>query len=82
MAGLALGYLLFSPRRRQGVRELLLGSLLPSASKGVHDAWDGVRKSSGSALSDFGDRFSHMSDEVGDRFSTLAKRASKLRSRW
>ena len=89
VAGLALGYLLFSPRRSRGLRDLLLGSLVPAASKGVHDAWDGVRKGgaiSGRALSDFGDRVSHMSDQVGDRFSDLASRAShgasKLRSRW
>lgn len=80
VAGLALGYILFSPRRRGGLREMLLGSMMPAASKGMHDAWDGVRKSR--ALSDFGDRVSHMSDQVGDRFSDLASRASKLRSRW
>jgi hypothetical protein len=80
VAGLALGYLLFSPRRRHGVRELLLGSLMPAASKGMHGAWDGVRNSR--ALSDLGDRVSHMGDQVGDRFSHFASRASKLRSRW
>lgn len=80
VAGLALGYLLFSPRRSRGLREALFGSLVPTASKGMHNAWDGVRNSR--TLSDLGDRMSHMSDQMGDRLSDLASRASKLRSRW
>ncbi len=70
MAGLALGYLLFSPRRSGGLRTLLLGSLVPTAAKGMHGAWDGVRKSR--SLSDFGDRVSHMGDQMGDRISHMS----------
>ncbi|WP_367874256.1 hypothetical protein [Luteolibacter sp. Populi] len=80
VAGLALGYLLFSPRRSQGVRQLLLGSLVPAASKGVHDAWEGLRDSR--TFSNIGDRVVHFSDHVGDGVSHLADRAAKLRKRW
>ena len=78
--GLALGYVLFSPRRSNGLRQLLLGSLLPVATKGAHDAWDSVRKNR--TLSDIGDRVTNFSDYMGDRAHDLAHRASKLRSRW
>ena len=79
VAGLALGYLLFSPRRNQGLRQLLLGSLVPAAGKSVHHAWDELRHNR--ALADLGDRVVHFSDHVGDGVSHLAKRAAKLRKR-
>lgn len=78
--GLALGYVLFAPRRSNGLRQLLLGSLLPVATKGAHDAWESVRKNR--SLSGIGDRVTNFSDHVGDRMHDFAHRASKLRSRW
>jgi len=80
IAGLALGYILFSPRRSKGLRQALMGSLMPAANKGAHDAWDSLRHNR--TLSDLGDRVVNFSDHVGDRFSYLANRASNLRRRW
>jgi hypothetical protein len=80
LAGLALGYLIFSPRRRHGLREMLMGTLMPAANKGAHDAWDSLRHNR--TLSDLGDRVVNFSDHVGDRVSDLAGRAAKLRRRW
>ncbi|WP_035603579.1 hypothetical protein [Haloferula sp. BvORR071] len=79
LAGLALGYILFSPRRSNGLRQMLLGSMT-DANKGAHDAWDSLRHNR--TLSDLGDRVVNFSDHVGDRFSDLADRAAKLRRRW
>ena len=78
--GLALGYVLFAPRRNNGLRQLVLGSLMPVATKGAHNAWESVRRSR--AVSGFGDRVTSFSDHMGDRMHDLAGRASKLRSRW
>jgi hypothetical protein len=78
--GLALGYLLFSPRRNNGLRQLVLGSLVPVASKGAHDAWESIRHNR--TLSHLGDRVTNFSDHVGDRAHDLAHRAAKLRRRW
>ena len=80
VAGLAIGYVLFSPRRSNGIRQLLMGSLVPGARRGAHDAWDGIRKNR--TLSHLGDRVVHFSDHVGDRVHDLTGRAAKLRSRW
>jgi hypothetical protein len=78
--GLALGYVLFSPRRNNGLRQLVLGSLMPVATKGAHNAWESIRKNR--TISGFGDRVTDFSDHMGDRMHDLAGRASKLRSRW
>ena len=80
VVGLALGYVLFAPRRSNGLRQLVLGSLLPVATKGAHDAWESVRKNR--SLSQFGDRVTNFGDHVGDRMHDIAHRASKLRRRW
>jgi hypothetical protein len=78
--GLALGYVLFAPRRNNGLRQLVLGSLMPVATKGAHNAWENIRRNR--RLSSFGDRVTNFGDHVGDRMHDLAGRATKLRSRW
>jgi len=83
-AGFALGWLAYSARRNNTIRQVILGSLLPAASKGVHDAWESIRDSDtvhrlGDQASRFGDRASKFSD----RASKLGHRASsRLTSRW
>jgi len=42
LAGLAIGYLLFSSRRPQGIREAFLGNVIPFARGHVHDAYEAV----------------------------------------
>jgi hypothetical protein len=42
IAGLALGYLLFSRRRPHGIREAFLGSLVPFAKEHAHDAYEAI----------------------------------------
>lgn len=42
-AGFAAGWLLSSRHRSHAVRDLLVGSLLPAASRRVHHAYDAVR---------------------------------------
>jgi hypothetical protein len=78
--GVALGYVLFAPRRNNGLRQLVLGSLVPVASKGANDAWESIRHNR--TLSHLGDRVTNFSDHVGDRAHDLAHRAAKLRRRW
>lgn len=78
--GLAIGYVIFSPRRSNGLRQMLLGSMLPFATKGAHDAWESVRKNR--TISNLGSRVTDFSDYVGERAHDLGHRASKLRKRW
>jgi hypothetical protein len=42
VAGLALGYLIFSPRRSRGLREVLMGTVLPFAKEYAHDAYEAI----------------------------------------
>lgn len=42
LAGLALGYLLFSRRRPHGIREAFLGSVVPFAREHAHDAYEAI----------------------------------------
>jgi hypothetical protein len=42
IAGLALGYLLFSRRRPHGIREAFLGSVVPFAKEHAHDAYEAI----------------------------------------
>ncbi len=42
VAGVALGYLLFSPRRSRGLREVLMGTVVPFAKEHANDAYDAI----------------------------------------
>lgn len=42
IAGVALGYLLFSRRRPRGIREAFLGSVVPFARQHAHDTLEAI----------------------------------------
>lgn len=44
LAGLALGYLLFSRRRPHGIREAILGGVVPFAREHAHEAYEAIAR--------------------------------------
>ncbi|RYD63655.1 MAG: hypothetical protein EOP83_11645 [Verrucomicrobiaceae bacterium] len=54
-AGFAVGWLMSSRQRSHAMRDLFIGSLLPTASKKVHHAYDSLRENG--TLREIGNQF-------------------------
>ena len=57
-AGFAVGWLMSSRQRSHAMRDLFIGSLLPTASKKVHHAYDALRDNG--TLRDLGNQFNKL----------------------
>lgn len=57
-AGFAVGWLMSSRQRSHAMRDLFIGSLLPTASKKVHHAYDALRDNG--TIRDLGNQFSKL----------------------